>query len=60
MRKSRDGAESHLSFSILESWRGAKAEKQLQQLAPSYQATYAFDDDQYCSIASKASLQVGR
>lgn len=47
VRKSRDGAESHLSFSILESWRGAKAEKQLQQLAPSYQATYkSLDDDQ--------------
>ena len=47
VKKSREGAESHLSFTILESWRGAQAEKQLQQLAPSYQATYkSLDDDQ--------------
>ena len=47
VKKSRDGAESHLSFTILESWRGAQAERQLQQLAPSYQPTrQPLDDDQ--------------
>lgn len=47
VKKSREGAESHLSFTILESWRGAQAEKQLQKLAPSYQATrQPLDDDQ--------------
>ena len=47
VKKSRDGAESHLSFTILESWRGEQAEKQLQQLAPSYQPTrQPLDEDQ--------------
>ncbi len=47
VKKSREGAESHLSFTILESWRGAQAEKQLQQLAPSYQPTrQPLDNDQ--------------
>ena len=47
VRKSRDGAESQLSFTILESWRGQKAESQLQQLAPSYHPNrQPLDDDQ--------------
>ena len=33
-KKSRDGSKSQLSFTILESWRGEKAEHQLQQLHP--------------------------
>ena len=60
VRKSRDGAESHLSFSILESWRGAKAEKQLQKLAPSYQATrQPLDDDQELLIHFLICLGAG-
>ena len=46
-KKSRDGSKSQLSFTILESWRGQKAENQLQQLAPSYQPNrQPLDDDQ--------------
>ena len=46
-KKSRGGSKSQLSFTILESWRGQKAESQLQQLAPSYQPNrQPLDDDQ--------------
>lgn len=46
-KKSRDGSKSQLSFTILESWRGQKAENQLQQLAPSYRPNrQPLDDDQ--------------
>ena len=61
VKKSREGAKSHLSFTILESWRGAQAEKQLQQLAPSYQPTrQPLDDNQELLRSRSEERRVGK